>query len=97
LTVAELQAAGVPAIFIPFPAAVDDHQTANAGTMVSAGAAQIMQERDLSDESLAATLKQWLRSREELCEKAQLARSLGYPQALARITDVCLELAGAAT
>ncbi len=97
LTVAELQAAGVPAIFIPFPAAVDDHQTANAGTMASAGAAQILQERDLSDESLATTLKQWLASREELCTKAKLARSLGYPKALARITDVCLELAGAAT
>jgi UDP-N-acetylglucosamine--N-acetylmuramyl-(pentapeptide) pyrophosphoryl-undecaprenol N-acetylglucosamine transferase len=97
LTVAELQAAGVAAIFIPFPAAVDDHQTANAGTMASAGAAQILQERDLSDESLAAILKQWLHSREKLCAKAQLARSLGYPQALARITDVCLEVAGAST
>ena len=50
LTVAELCAVGLPAVFIPYPSAVDDHQTANATPMMEAGAGTIMQERDLSDE-----------------------------------------------
>jgi UDP-N-acetylglucosamine--N-acetylmuramyl-(pentapeptide) pyrophosphoryl-undecaprenol N-acetylglucosamine transferase len=53
LTVAELCAAGLPAIFVPYPAAVDDHQTANAGPMEKAGAAVIIQEAALTPEHLA--------------------------------------------
>jgi len=95
LTVAELSAAGLPAIFIPFPAAVDDHQTVNAQPLVAAGAAAIMQEKDLRNESLAALLGDWLRSRDELCACAVRARELARPEALGRITDLCVELAGA--
>jgi UDP-N-acetylglucosamine--N-acetylmuramyl-(pentapeptide) pyrophosphoryl-undecaprenol N-acetylglucosamine transferase len=97
LTVAEISAAGLPAIFIPFPAAVDDHQTANARPMVDAGAAEIMQQRDMSDEKLADLLRNWLASREGLLERARKARALANPGALVRITDVCLEAAGVAT
>jgi UDP-N-acetylglucosamine--N-acetylmuramyl-(pentapeptide) pyrophosphoryl-undecaprenol N-acetylglucosamine transferase len=97
LTVAELQAAGLPAVFVPFPAAVDDHQTANAEPMGAAGAAIILQERDLDPGLLADTLKQWLSNRESLLAKASAARALGNPRSLDRITDVCLELAGAST
>ncbi len=97
LTVAELSAAGLPAIFIPFPAAVDDHQTANARPMADAGAAEIMQQRDMSDEKLADLLRNWLASREGLLERARKARALANPGALVRITDVCLEAAGVAT
>jgi UDP-N-acetylglucosamine--N-acetylmuramyl-(pentapeptide) pyrophosphoryl-undecaprenol N-acetylglucosamine transferase len=95
LTVAELSAAGLPAIFVPYPAAVDDHQTANARPMADAGAAAIMPETDLSDESLAGLLKSWLTSREELKSRAKKARALAKPDALNRITEHCLELAGA--
>ena len=95
LTVAELSAAGLPAIFIPFPAAVDDHQTANARPLAAAGAAAIMVEKDMRDDSLASLLQDWLRSRDELCERAVKARALAKPEALGRITDRCLELAGA--
>lgn len=95
LTVAELCAAGVPAIFVPFALAVDDHQTANAGAMVSADAATLIAERDLNSESLAAVLADWLQSREWLAEKATNARELAEPEALARITGYCLEAAGA--
>jgi UDP-N-acetylglucosamine--N-acetylmuramyl-(pentapeptide) pyrophosphoryl-undecaprenol N-acetylglucosamine transferase len=97
LTVAELSAAGVAAIFVPFPAAVDDHQTANAKSMADADAAVIVQERDLTVPALAALLQQWLSSRDDLRERAVKARSLARPQALDRIADLCLELAGAHT
>jgi UDP-N-acetylglucosamine--N-acetylmuramyl-(pentapeptide) pyrophosphoryl-undecaprenol N-acetylglucosamine transferase len=95
LTVAELQAAGLPAVFVPYPWAVDDHQTANARPMADAGAAEILQEADLNRDTLAATLRRWLKSRERLCERALVARSLGRPHSLARIAEVCLDLAGA--
>ena len=95
LTVAELSAAGLPAIFVPYPAAVDDHQTANARPLAEAGAAAIVKEADLSDEVLARLLGSWLESRDELRERASKARELAQPDALARITDLCLQAAGA--
>ena len=95
LTVAEIAAAGLPAIFIPFPAAVDDHQTANAMSMARAGAAAIISEDELNDTLLADTLRSWLGDRERLRERADISRSLAMPNALTRITDACLELAGA--
>ena len=94
LTVAELCAVGVPAVFVPYPSAVDDHQTANARPMVEAGAGAIIQEVDLSDASLADELKRWLTARTELLERARRARQLARPQALQRITELCLQLAG---
>ena len=72
---------------------VDDHQTANARPLVAAGAAAIIQEADLSDVSLADELKHWLTSRTDLLERAVRARQLARPQALQRITELCL-LAG---
>ena len=94
LTVAEIAAAGLPAIFVPFPWAVDDHQTANARPMTEAGAAALMQEKDLSDESLAGLLRQWLSSRDELLARARISRQLARPDALRLITSYCLEAAG---
>ena len=94
LTVAELCAVGLPAVFVPYPAAVDDHQTANATPMVQAGAAAVIQEADLNDASLADELQRWLASRADLLERAKRARELAQPQALQRITELCLQLAG---
>jgi UDP-N-acetylglucosamine--N-acetylmuramyl-(pentapeptide) pyrophosphoryl-undecaprenol N-acetylglucosamine transferase len=96
LTVAEIEAAGLPAVFVPFPAAVDDHQTANAAAMQSAGAAIILNEKGLTADSLAATLAEWLKDRPSLSERAEKSRSLAKPDALRRITTVCLEAAGVA-
>ena len=84
LTVAEVCAAGLAAIFVPFPAAVDDHQTANATPLVEAGAAAMIAESELSDGSLAALLGDWLGSRERLLERAKISRSLAMPDALER-------------
>ena len=97
LTVAELSAAGLPAIFVPFPAAVDDHQTANARPLAEAGAALVIQQDDLSDESLAGLLRSWLESRSELLSKAVKARSMATPDALDRIAGHCLAAAGVST
>ena len=93
LTVAELCAAGLGAIFIPYPAAVDDHQTANARGMQEAGAALIIAEKDLTPEKLATEIRDWT-NRGRLLERANVARSLAHPNALERITSVCLEQAG---
>jgi UDP-N-acetylglucosamine--N-acetylmuramyl-(pentapeptide) pyrophosphoryl-undecaprenol N-acetylglucosamine transferase len=94
LTVAELAAAGLPAIFVPFAAAVDDHQTANARPMADAGAAAIVAEHELTPERLAALLEEWLVSREALHRRAVEARRLARPQAVQEITELCLAVAG---
>ena len=96
LTVAELCAVGLPALFVPYPAAVDDHQTANARPMADAGAAVIIDESMLNAEVLAGQMRDWLSSREELQDKAEKARDLARPKALLRITELCLEQAGVA-
>ncbi len=96
LTVAELCAVGLPALFVPFPGAVDDHQTANARPLADAGAAVIIDESMLSAEVLADQLRAWLSSREQLQAKAEAARKLARPGALARITEICLQQAGVA-
>jgi len=95
LTVAELCAVGLPALFVPYPAAVDDHQTANARPMADAGAAVIIDQSMLSAEVLAGQLREWLSSRQELLAKAEKAHGLNRPGALTRITELCLEQAGA--
>jgi UDP-N-acetylglucosamine--N-acetylmuramyl-(pentapeptide) pyrophosphoryl-undecaprenol N-acetylglucosamine transferase len=97
LTVAELTAAGLPAIFVPYPSAVDDHQTANARPLTDAGGAAVISEKDLSDQSLAGLLQQWLSSRDDLLDRARRSRALARPDALQRITHYCLEAAGATT
>ena len=97
LTVAELAAAGLPAIFIPYPAAVDDHQSANARPMVDAGAAAMIQESELDARMLAELLTSWLDDRDALQVRAGKARELARPDALDRIAGYCLELAGVRT
>ncbi|MFW6080710.1 MAG: UDP-N-acetylglucosamine--N-acetylmuramyl-(pentapeptide) pyrophosphoryl-undecaprenol N-acetylglucosamine transferase, partial [Desulfosalsimonas sp.] len=58
-TVAEIAAVGLPAVFVPFPHAADDHQTANAEGLVSAGAAEIITEKDLTGPGLAQKLEEY--------------------------------------
>tara|TARA_R110002096_G_scaffold116164_3_gene251752 strand:- start:10608 stop:11696 length:1089 start_codon:yes stop_codon:yes gene_type:complete len=94
LTIAELCAVGVPALLVPYPGAVDDHQTANAQPLQTAGAALVIQESDLTPASLAALLREWLRARTTLLQRAEKARALAKPDALRRITELCLQQAG---
>jgi UDP-N-acetylglucosamine--N-acetylmuramyl-(pentapeptide) pyrophosphoryl-undecaprenol N-acetylglucosamine transferase len=96
LTVAELCAVGLPALFVPYPGAVDDHQTANARPMADAGAAVIIDQSMLNADVLAGQLREWLTDRDDLLDKAEKAHDLDKPRALSRITELCLEQAGVA-
>jgi UDP-N-acetylglucosamine--N-acetylmuramyl-(pentapeptide) pyrophosphoryl-undecaprenol N-acetylglucosamine transferase len=91
ITVAELAAVGVPAILVPFPFAVDDHQTTNARYLADAGAAILVQQRDLTAERLAETLRGLTRGR--LLDMAEKARALGKPDATRAVAEACMELA----
>jgi UDP-N-acetylglucosamine--N-acetylmuramyl-(pentapeptide) pyrophosphoryl-undecaprenol N-acetylglucosamine transferase len=90
MTVAELQAAGVGAIFVPFPMATDDHQTKNAEVMVRNGAAQVIQERDLTAERLGAAISALVTDRARLLRMAEAARGTRITDAAARLADLCI-------
>jgi UDP-N-acetylglucosamine--N-acetylmuramyl-(pentapeptide) pyrophosphoryl-undecaprenol N-acetylglucosamine transferase len=92
LTIAELAAAGVPALLVPYPHAVDDHQTSNAQAMVAAGAARLVGEGDDFVKRLGAAFDE-VAARERLLAMANAARTLARPEATRRIADVCLEVA----
>ncbi len=87
-TVAELTAAGRPAILVPYPAAADDHQTANADAVEQAGAGWLMNERDFTAEALAARVAGFLDRPELLAGAAAKARAMGIPDAAARLAGV---------
>lgn len=93
LTLAEICAVGVASILVPFPKAVDDHQTRNAEVLVEAGAAQRVAEGEGFAERLAASLDACMQDRARLRSMAEAARSLARPDATARIADACLEVA----
>ena len=93
LTIAELAAAGVGALLVPFPFAVDDHQTANARFLEQGGAAWICQQADLTAERLAAALRDLLGDRARLLAMARAARSLAKVDAAERVAQACLEQA----
>ena len=93
LTISELCAAGVGALLVPFPHAVDDHQTRNADYMVKAGAALLMPQHKLTDDLLADTLADLLGSREHIIDMARAARTLARPDATERVVNYCLEAA----
>jgi UDP-N-acetylglucosamine--N-acetylmuramyl-(pentapeptide) pyrophosphoryl-undecaprenol N-acetylglucosamine transferase len=91
LTIAELAAAGVGAVLVPYPHAVDDHQTHNARFLVDAGAARLIADAELSGESLARVLKDLsARGREGLLELAEAARRVARPDAAERLLEACL-------
>lgn len=89
LTVSEIAAAGVASVLIPFPFAVDDHQTANAEFLSSHGAARLFQQKELTAESLAASLVELL-DRERLLDMAIAARHLAKPESTALVAAECL-------
>lgn len=92
-TIAELSAAGCASVLVPFPAAVDDHQTRNAEYLASAGAAVLIQESTLSAERLAVLLRELLADRHRLVAMALAARTRAWTDATTAIADECLRLA----
>jgi UDP-N-acetylglucosamine--N-acetylmuramyl-(pentapeptide) pyrophosphoryl-undecaprenol N-acetylglucosamine transferase len=96
LTVCELAAVGVASVLVPFPAAVDDHQTANAAYLVENGAALLIADRDLTPQRLCATLQKLCTDRVQLLEMAIRARDLAQPRAAEDLAQACLRYTGAA-
>ena len=93
-TLAELAAAGKPAVLIPFPAATDDHQRKNASVLAAAGAAEMVEERELPDGRLPDVIVRLLSDRDRLASMSDAMRRFAKPEAAARIVDRLLELAG---
>lgn len=91
LTVAEVSAVGLAALMVPFPFAVDDHQTTNAAYLADAGAAVLIQQKELSVEKLAEILSEL--NREQCLAMAKKARALGKPEATANVAAICKEVA----
>ena len=91
LTVSELAIAGVAAILVPFPFAVDDHQTANARYLAQLDAAQLVPQPTLTVDYLKELLTEQFNQRETLLDMATKARALGRPEAGQRVAEVCLE------
>jgi UDP-N-acetylglucosamine--N-acetylmuramyl-(pentapeptide) pyrophosphoryl-undecaprenol N-acetylglucosamine transferase len=90
VTIAELSAGGLASILVPFPYAVDDHQTANARFLSDRGAAILIQQRDLSPETLAKLIGSL--DRAKLLDMAMKARALGKPEAARVVAERCMEI-----
>ena len=96
LTISELAAAGVGAILVPYPLAVDDHQTHNAQYLVTEGAALLIADRDLTPERLATELSTLCAGRGKLIAMAERARLLARTRATFDLAAACQQFAGAA-
>jgi UDP-N-acetylglucosamine--N-acetylmuramyl-(pentapeptide) pyrophosphoryl-undecaprenol N-acetylglucosamine transferase len=96
LTVSELAAAGLPAVLVPFPGAVDDHQTRNAAFLVEQGAAVLVPQPEFSPQRLAAEFGRYGADRALLLDSALRARALARPGAAVEIADLCQQVAEAA-
>lgn len=94
LTVAELAAAGVAAILVPFPYAVDDHQTANAHYLAKHDAALLVQQSELDSARLASILTDLCSDRVRLRRMSEAARELAKPYATAQVAAICASYAG---
>jgi len=96
LTISELTAAGLSAILVPYPSAVDDHQTRNGQYLEGAGAAVLIPQPEFTVATLSAELGRSCADREVLIERAGRARSLAKPQATEEVAAVCMALGKAA-
>ena len=91
LTIAEICAVGIASILVPFPHAVDDHQTTNARFLSDSGCAILLPEPELEAGKLAEVLNRLINTREAIVEMARLARSLAKPESTRLVGDICLE------
>ena len=93
-TVAEIAAAGKPAIFVPFPRAADDHQNVNARALERAGAAMVVEESKLEAAYLVDTIAMLMADPNRLQRMSEAARSLAHPRAVEEIAEMVKHLAG---
>lgn len=96
MTVFELAAAGVASVLVPYPYAVDDHQTGNARYLESAGAAIVRQQDELTTDWLVAVINDFSANRNKLLEMAIAARKLAIPDSAKTIADECQTAGGIA-
>ena len=92
LTVSELAACGVGALLVPYPHAVDDHQTLNANYLTDSEAALLIPQSELNPEYLAASLQPLISDRSKLLQMARAARNLAKPMATMDVADICEEI-----
>ncbi|PKG93338.1 undecaprenyldiphospho-muramoylpentapeptide beta-N-acetylglucosaminyltransferase [Paraglaciecola sp. MB-3u-78] len=92
LTVAEVSAAGVPAIFVPLPYAVDDHQTKNAQTLVELQAADLLPQSELTAQKLCTLLEKYLQSPNTLIEMGKRAKTVARLNAAKEVAHYCIKL-----
>lgn len=92
MTVSELTCAQVPALLVPFPFAIDDHQTHNGLWLVDAGAARLLPQAELTAELLAQHLRDLIENRQLLQDMATSMSALSNPQSAARVSDICENL-----
>ena len=85
-TLTEISLAGLPSVLVPYPYAADDHQTANAKVFSDAGAAKLIQQKDLTPESLAKLLSDLLTNPGALKLMSAAAFSLAIPDAPEKVT-----------
>jgi UDP-N-acetylglucosamine--N-acetylmuramyl-(pentapeptide) pyrophosphoryl-undecaprenol N-acetylglucosamine transferase len=93
-TVAEIAAAGIASVLVPYPHSVDDHQTINARFLADHGAALLIPQQELTAQRLSEVVAGL--TRERLVGMAQAARAVGRPEATCAVARVCVDLAGAA-
>lgn len=93
LTVSELAAVGLPSLLVPYPHAVDDHQTKNAQVLVKAGGAFLLPQAILDTDKLVGKLQILASDRAELCRMGQRAKDVAVIDATEKVADICIELA----
>jgi UDP-N-acetylglucosamine--N-acetylmuramyl-(pentapeptide) pyrophosphoryl-undecaprenol N-acetylglucosamine transferase len=93
-TVGEITAAGKPAIFVPFPAAADDHQNVNARALERVGAAVVVEESNLGAAYLVDTIAALIGDPRRLQSMSAAAKSLAHPRAVEEIAEIVVQLAG---
>jgi UDP-N-acetylglucosamine--N-acetylmuramyl-(pentapeptide) pyrophosphoryl-undecaprenol N-acetylglucosamine transferase len=91
-TVAELAAAGKPALMIPFPLAADDHQRKNAEAVERAGAGRMILQAELTGERLAQEILALARDPQRLGEMAEASRALAHADAAAKVVDLAMKI-----
>ena len=92
-TLSELTVIGRPAILVPYPTAMDDHQSANADVLEKANAAWVIKQDRLTPDGLAALLTEIFMHPDTLAARAAAAKALGHPDAAARLADLAETLA----
>lgn len=94
LTIAEVAAAGLASILVPYPYATDDHQTENAKYLAKEGAAILAPQSELDEQALSKVLEALISNRQQLLEMSKKARALAMPDATEKVAVICADIAG---